>query len=478
MIGFVERLFETTDRLPIEDRNRVCEIVIPELLDAFDIKSFSISDPLFEFSIVEPMPMPLVNPEALARFSVRLIEEGRRDMFDKFIAKLTSQVTEAHPRDLVLLYIPFIRTLVEILEKADTPLTLPTYQRIFRTVFTSLLDRWVGKEPPQPSDLCVKPVACRCEDCKHLNAFLTNPSQLEYVFRGTMERFHHLDIELRTYGIPCKHEVARLTACNRIVLCKEFREYDGAKEGWERRKLLAEREVDQFSQARLKTFLGEDEYHRIMAMDGYMAPDPPDRTPPTEYHSPHASCENKDKFRLQAAEREKQAYREEQAAERRRRAEWEKQAIERRRQAEREKQAVERKKQAGKEKRAAGYEKQQAKASRNQPVTAYQPPPVSAQLEQFNTQPRLAPAPSWSPRQIQQPPMEIQAAEYEKQRAAAIWGQPISTYRPPLAPVQFGQSNAQTHLAPAWSPYQVQQPTGGTKRRYEGETEVSQKSRR
>lgn len=272
MIGFVERLFETTDRLPIEDRNRVCEIVIPELLDAFDIKSFSISDPLFEFSIVEPMPMPLVNPEALARFSVRLIEEGRRDMFDKFIAKLTSQVTEAHPRDLVLLYIPFIRTLVEILEKADTPLTLPTYQRIFRTVFTSLLDRWVGKEPPQPSDLCVKPVACRCEDCKHLNAFLTNPSQLEYVFRGTMERFHHLDIELRTYGIPCKHEVARLTACNRIVLCKEFREYDGAKEGWERRKLLAEREVDQFSQARLKTFLGEDEYHRIMAMDGLHGP--------------------------------------------------------------------------------------------------------------------------------------------------------------------------------------------------------------
>lgn len=422
--------------------------------------------------------MPLVSPEALARFSVRLIEEGRRDMFDKFIAKLTSQVTEAHPRDLVLLYIPFIRTLVEILEKADTPLTLPTYQRIFRTVFTSLLDRWVGKEPPQPSDLCVKPVACRCEDCKHLNAFLTNPSQLEYVFRGTMERFHHLDIELRTYGIPCKHEVARLTACNKVALRKEFREYDGAKEGWERRKLLAEREVDQFSQARLKTFLGEDEYHRIMAMDGYMAPDPPDRTPPTEYHSPHASCENKDKFRLQAAEREKQAYREEQAAERRRRAEWEKQAIERRRQAEREKQAVERKKQAGKEKRAAGYEKEQSKASRNQPVTAYQPPPVSAQLEQFNTQPRLAPAPSWSPRQIQQPPMEIQAAEYEKQRAAAIWGQPISTYRPPLAPVQFGQSNAQTHLAPAWSPYQVQQPTGGTKRRYEGETEVSQKSRR
>lgn len=476
----------------------MCDIVIPELLDAFDIKSFSISDPLFEFSIIEPMPMPLVSPEALARFSVRLIEEGRRDMFDKFIAKLTSQVTEAHPRDLVLLYIPFIRTLVEILEKADTPLTLPTYQRIFRTVFTSLLDRWVGKEPPQPSDLCVKPVACRCEDCKHLNAFLTNPSQLEYVFRGTMERFHHLDIELRTYGIPCKHEVARLTACNKVALRKEFREYDGAKEGWERRKLLAEREVDQFSQARLKTFLGEDEYHRIMAMDGYMAPDPPDRTPPTEYHSPHASCENKEKFRLQAAEREKQAperkkqaerakqavehkkqvYREEQAAERRRRAEWEKQAIERRRQAEREKQAVERKKQAGREKWAAGDEKQQAEASRNQLVTAYQPPPVSAQVEQFNTQPRLAPAPSWSPRQIQQPPMEIQAAEYEKQRAAAIWGQPISTYRPPLAPVQFGQSNAQTHLAPAWSPYQVQQPTGGTKRRCEGETEVSQKSRR
>lgn len=146
-------------------------------------------------------------------------------MFDKLIARLTDQVTEAHPQDLALLYVPFLRTLLEILQKASTTLSPWTCQSVFRGVFTALLERWVGKEPPQPSDLRMKPVSCHCEDCRHRNAFLASPSQLEYVFRG-----QHIEGEIRRHGTPCRYATVHLNACNRMALYKEFHEYDGAKE--------------------------------------------------------------------------------------------------------------------------------------------------------------------------------------------------------------------------------------------------------
>ncbi|KAK1994374.1 2OG-Fe(II) oxygenase superfamily protein [Colletotrichum falcatum] len=205
-----------------------------------------------------------VKPVGLANLFFSLIKLSRPPQEDAVMPlamKLVSFAPKMQPADFDTLWIPFLKNLISVLEKAKIPLTTPRYQQVFGAVLESYRDNYVGQKPvTQTSALhggmhVQAQSRCACQHCYTLNRFLENSGEYVCRFPVNKKTRYHLHQEIERSGIECSHLTERKGRVETLVVTK-LRVLEERKHA-ERQKKAAER-FQEFDQTKLGLLLGED----------------------------------------------------------------------------------------------------------------------------------------------------------------------------------------------------------------------------
>ncbi|KAH8684945.1 hypothetical protein BGZ61DRAFT_495252 [Ilyonectria robusta] len=189
---------------------------------------------------------------------------------DDLVQPLTSKIIAAVPRftptELNLLWLPFLRSLLSVLGSNRVPFSTPYYQQLFRTVSTTYITKYVGREPSRDTNLARPRVNCDCRDCGPLNTFLVSATENVARFRVGKQRRQHLHQKLDSADIDCTHTTLREGSPQTLVVTKSFKHNAVARKLWTSRRAEASALFTSFPQVRLELLLGQD-YSKIVNME-------------------------------------------------------------------------------------------------------------------------------------------------------------------------------------------------------------------
>lgn len=189
---------------------------------------------------------------------------------DDLVQPLTSKIIAAVPRftptELNLLWPPFLRSLLSVLGSNRVPFSTPYYQQLFRTVSTTYITKYVGREPSRDTNLARPRVNCDCRDCGPLNTFLVSATENVARFRVGKQRRQHLHQKLDSADIDCTHTTLREGSPQTLVVTKSFKHNAVARKLWTSRRAEASALFTSFPQVRLQLLLGQD-YSKIVSME-------------------------------------------------------------------------------------------------------------------------------------------------------------------------------------------------------------------
>jgi hypothetical protein len=176
----------------------------------------------------------------------------------QFISKVVIQADRLPRNELFTMWLPFLRSVIPILEKNHVSLTTPAYQKFFSTLILSVPDRYLGPEPAKPANWSVPGLSCNCGDCQRVTAFLAYPTQMSGKFPMNKERRHHIHNRLDGDHIGCTHQSERNTNPHTLVITKTTRPQELKLQKW--LKLLDQvvEQLSQFKAEHLATLLGPD----------------------------------------------------------------------------------------------------------------------------------------------------------------------------------------------------------------------------
>ncbi|KAM7203216.1 hypothetical protein V8F33_002207, partial [Rhypophila sp. PSN 637] len=194
------------------------------------------------------------------------------------------------------LWLPFLQSLIAVLEANGIPLTTPRYQQIAGAILDSFLNNCVQQKPQRTGTtttssrttsnrqgLYRQPVKCRCQACHLLNTFLTSTTErsTKYTLPSTrLERIRrqiestdgvNLSLQKTWPGcpnpfqldvwkaaelcptVPAPPPAAEVPASNGPMTTN-----DRERLAWTCRPKVAKSELDKFSQEKLKLLLSGD----------------------------------------------------------------------------------------------------------------------------------------------------------------------------------------------------------------------------
>jgi len=263
--------------LPREETARLYLDIAQSFVDALDptsIRSKESMDSTAKSSrhSYSTAPRPLesdlktaVRHEALVRFVTSILELGAdgENMMEAIQSRLISSAKNIPEREFHPFWLPFLRSLVEILDAKQIPLSTPRYQQIFTAMLSSYVDRYVGKSPKGARNLSRRGVSCSCGDCRILSTFLADPQRTVCRFPVNKSRRFHLHSQLA--GHDCSHETERFGSPQPLVVTKTFVHNQRAQAAWKAKKAEALGKLAEFDQGKLSELLGP-EYSVITGM--------------------------------------------------------------------------------------------------------------------------------------------------------------------------------------------------------------------
>ncbi|KIL91002.1 hypothetical protein FAVG1_05698 [Fusarium avenaceum] len=156
------------------------------------------------------------------------------------------------------MWLPFLRSVIPILERNSISLTTPVYQKFFSTLILSVLDKYLGPEPAKPANWSVPGLSCNCGDCQRVTAFLAHPTQMSGRFPMNKERRHHIHNRLDGDHVGCTHQSERNTNPHTLVITKTTRPQELKLQRWLERLDQVVKQLSQFKAEHLATLLGSD----------------------------------------------------------------------------------------------------------------------------------------------------------------------------------------------------------------------------
>ncbi|KAH6975020.1 hypothetical protein BKA56DRAFT_524277 [Ilyonectria sp. MPI-CAGE-AT-0026] len=188
------------------------------------------------------------------------------DLVQPLISRIIAAVPRFTPTELNLLWLPFLRSLLSVLGSNQVPFSTPYYQQLFRTVSTTYITKYVGREPTRDINLARPRVNCDCRDCGPLNNFLVSATENVARFRVGKQRRQHLHQKLDSADIDCTHTTLREGSPQTLVVTKSFKHNAVARKLWTLRRAEASALFTSFPQVRLELLLGQD-YSKIVNIE-------------------------------------------------------------------------------------------------------------------------------------------------------------------------------------------------------------------
>lgn len=222
-----------------------------------------------------------VNFKALAGFLNDLIRTESDGIIMQFGFSILGQIRRVSPESLGCVWLPFLCSVLDLLEAHSIPLSTTRYQCIFGGILDAYLDKMVGKEPKTfVSSFSRPPIPCRrktCLDCGELNRFLANEYQQE---TQLVSYTGHLEEQFKRLRDICSCTPVS-DQPPRVWLITKAPTPSPQKQQWELDCHYAQGEIKrEFDQGKLLTVLGEADFRRITTASHLRyVPDAPSWTP-------------------------------------------------------------------------------------------------------------------------------------------------------------------------------------------------------
>lgn len=165
----------------------------------------------------------------------------------RFFEKLATQVGQLPVAEVPGLWLPFLRSFLDLLKVNNITLITPRYRNIFAVLLCTWLRRFVGEEPRRNTSL-VRPTVpfadIFCYDCDPLNRFLADGLHKAGHFKVNQKRRAHLHQQFDRYRIDVSHVTERTGSPQTLVVTKTDKDYSRKMEARRQRIVAAKFDRD------------------------------------------------------------------------------------------------------------------------------------------------------------------------------------------------------------------------------------------
>ncbi|KAH7266760.1 uncharacterized protein BKA55DRAFT_684042 [Fusarium redolens] len=152
----------------------------------------------------------------------------------QFMSKITKQVDGLSDASLQLTWLPFLRSIIPLLEKENISLSTPTYKKFFSAIIHAIIDNYLGPEPRKPWTWALAGVPCNCSDCERVSAFLRHHTKMSEEYPMNKPRRNHAHQVPEEAGVGCSIRTRRDTNPYPLVVTKTSRPQGVKLEEWQK----------------------------------------------------------------------------------------------------------------------------------------------------------------------------------------------------------------------------------------------------
>ena len=207
-----------------------------------------------------------IQPDRIVTLFDQCIKCSWDDLLMQLSLKLASAIDNFKAAEFRTLWIPFLHSLITVLESNHIPLTTPRYQQIACAILETYIQKGVGKEPPASDPgYAVPPVVCFCSLCTRVNEFLSSDGMTQDFICSPTD-LRHLHAQLLRSRSPCNVRERPSNEPGKIILTvSKPRLANPSQDTWQKKFRTAQDDIAAFPQDKLKLLLGE-EYDQITEM--------------------------------------------------------------------------------------------------------------------------------------------------------------------------------------------------------------------
>ena len=111
--------------------------------------------------------------------------------------RIAFEASKADDGTLGFIFMPFLRTLRQLMEQNSVPFTTQDYQDLFQHIIALFIIEYVKMEPARPANQACPKAGCgagrQCQDCWDLDDFLRHPSKKRWDITTTGRRRDHVE---------------------------------------------------------------------------------------------------------------------------------------------------------------------------------------------------------------------------------------------------------------------------------------------
>jgi hypothetical protein len=195
------------------------------------------------------------NSKNIATLLCHCLSLGLQSELDQIITKLVWEVAKAPISLFEVIYLPFLKALIDMLQEKSLSAQGSPFQRLFQMTLGTYVIKYVQTEPVPPKDWTRPPTGCSCGDCQVLNAFLRAPDRQIGRFAVNKQRRAHLHQQINGTGMT--HETERRGSPQTLVVTKNLAQHHAAHKAWAQRCNVARKQIQNLGVEALKEFLSE-----------------------------------------------------------------------------------------------------------------------------------------------------------------------------------------------------------------------------
>jgi len=269
-IAFLTRLFDAgvSGEITESVAHTIFKDIISDLADQFSLQSLNqasgASKRLMTMNSWEPRHLSQTgtvaapdydNSKNIATLLCHCLSLRLETELYQIITKLGREVMKTPVELFEVIYLPFLKVLINMLQDKSLSAQGSLFQRLFQMTLCTYIIRYVQPEPVPPKDWTRPPVSCGCSDCQVLNAFLLAPDQQVGRFAVNKQRRAHL--HQRIDGTGLTHETERRGSPQTLVVTKNLAQHHAAHKAWAQRCNVARKHIQNIGPEALKEFLLE-----------------------------------------------------------------------------------------------------------------------------------------------------------------------------------------------------------------------------
>ncbi|KAH7209700.1 hypothetical protein DER44DRAFT_824322 [Fusarium oxysporum] len=261
------------DKLPRQEGMDLYRTMAGSLIESQDFASLQHPTTILKQSKKRELP-PWLTPNMWAqrRLGNAVTHNDMRDFFSgllkastksnnvsgQFMSKITKQLDRLSEASFQLMWLPFLRSIIPLLENESISSSTPTYKKFFSAVKRGILDNFLGPEPRKPWTWALAGVPCDCSDCERVSAFLRHHTKMSEEYPMNKPRRNHVQQVLEKAGVGCNIRTRRDTSPYPLVVTKTSRPQGVKLEAWKKRRDQVLEEFDQIQPHHLKKLLGKE----------------------------------------------------------------------------------------------------------------------------------------------------------------------------------------------------------------------------